>query len=323
MSRKTLSMSRSMSRSSSRSKSRTRSKSRSMSKSGTRARSNHGGMFGRASGAAAAPAPAPLTFAAMDAAAAATTDHDKLEAIRLTKEIIRRASVSFREHGGVDYLNLETGWDTLTPIWQLIGLMKRRVAFAARHRDVMLASSAALCDQPLPPSSQPNNPTIVSPKERMSALGAMQRAMIMRQLTHGIVPHAHAARKMTDCMTQYQASQVNHGMSIAVENALRTIETIKSVGWKRQMVTHMMFPVDIRPLVPKSIMMEYPLAQFVASYVKKPFSQIGRTYQELQRTALQKLCDTLMPNDILVAVATKIEYDALQPSGDYFPARDH
>jgi hypothetical protein len=206
-------------------------------------------MFGRASGAA-APAPAPLTFAAMDAAAAATTDHDELEAIRLTKEIISRASVSFREHDGVDYLNLETGWDTPTPIWQLIGLMEqrreRRAAFAARHRD--------------------------------------------------------------------QASQVNSGMSIAVENALRTIDTIKSVWGKNQTVTHMMFPVYIRPLVPKT-MMEYPLAQFVASYVKKPVSQIGRTYQDLQRTALQKLCDTLMPSDVLAAIATNIEYDARQPQG--------
>ena len=285
-------------------------------------------MFGRASGAA-APAPAPLTFAAMDAAAAATTDPDELEAIRLTKQIVGRASVSFRELDGVDYLNLETGWDALTPIWQLIGLMEqrreRRAAFAARNRDVMLASSAELCHQLLPqPQPQPKNPTSVSPKERMSALGAMQRSMLMHQLTHGIgAPQARDARKMTDCMTQYQASQVNHGMSIAVENALRTIDTIKSVGWKKQMVTHMMFPVDIRPLVPKSIMMEHPLAQFVASYVKKPVGQIGRTYQELQRTALQKLCDTLMPSDVLVAIATKIEYDARQPQGDYIPERDH
>lgn len=113
---------------------------------------------------------------------------------------------------------------------------------------------------------------------------------------------------------------MNSGMSIAVENALRTIDTIKSVDWKH-MATHMMFPVDIRPLVPKSTMMEYPLAQFVASYVKKPVSQIGRTYQELQRTALQKLCDTLMPSDVLVAIATKIEYDARQPQGD--PERTH
>jgi hypothetical protein len=283
-------------------------------------------MFGRASGAAAAAAPAPLTFAAMDAAAA-TAGPDELEAIRLTKQIISRASVSFGELDGVDYLNLETGWDTLTPIWQLIGLMEqrreRRAAFAARHRDVMLASSAELCDQPLP-QPQPKNATSVSPKERMSALGAMQRSMIMHQLTHGMgAPQARDARKMTDCMTQYQASQVNHGMSIAVENALSTIDTIKSVGWKKQMVTHMMFPIDIRPLVPKSVMMEHPLAQFVASYVKKPVGQIGRTYQELQRTALQKLCDTLMPSDVLVAIATKIEYDARQPQGDYIPERDH
>jgi hypothetical protein len=277
-------------------------------------------MFGRASGAAAAPAP--LTFAAMDAAAAATTDHDELEAIRLTKEIVSQASVTFRELDGVDYLNLDTKYDSLTPMWQLIGLMERRVAFAAKHRDVMLASSAELCGQLLPqPQPQPKNAT---PKERMRALGAMQRSMIMHQLTHGIgAPHARDAKKMTDCMTQYQASQVNHGMSIAVENALRTINTIKSVGWKRQVVNDSMFPVNIRPLVPKSAMMEHPLAQFVASYVKKPVGQIGRTYQELQRTALQKLCDTLMPSDVLVAIATNIEYDARQPKCDYIPERDH
>jgi len=287
-------------------------------------------MFGRASGAAAAAAPAPLTFAAMDAAAAATADPDELEAIRLTKQIVGRASVSFRERDGVDYLELEAGWDALPHIWQLIGLMEqrreRRAAFAARNRDVMLASSAELCDQPLPPSSQPQpkNATSVSPKERVSALGAMQRSMLMSQLTHGIgAPQARDARKMTDCMTQYQASQAGHVMSPVVANALRTIDTIKGVGWQRQMVTHMMFPVDIRPLVPKSVMMEYPLAQFVASYVKKPVGQIGRTYPELQRTALQKLCDTLMPSDVLVAVAAKIEYDARQPHSDYIPGRDH
>jgi hypothetical protein len=297
----------------------------------TRARSKHGGMFGAtgasagASAGAAAGAPAPLTFAAMDAAAAATTDHEELEAIRLTKEIVSRASVSFSEHDGVDYLNLQTGWDTPTPIWQLIGLWERAAAVVAKQRDVMRASSAALCVQPLPPSSHPYPTSRLKPKERMRALGAMQRAMIMHQLTHGIgAPHACNARNMTDCMTQHQASQVIHGMMpIHVVNALRTIETIKDVGWKRLMVTHMMFPVDIRPLVPKSIMMQYPLAQFVASYVKKPVGQIGRTYPELQRTALQKLCDTLMPSDILVAIATKIEYDAQHPSGDYIPARDH
>jgi len=291
----------------------------------SRSRSNHGGMFSRKSGAAAepAPAPAPLTFAAMDAAAAATTDHDELEAIRLTKQIVGQASVTFRELDGVDYLIMDTKYDSLTPIWQLIRLMERRVAFAARHRDVMLASSAELCGQLLPqPQPQPKNATPVSPKERMRALGAMQRSMIMHQLTHGMAPRD--AKKMTDCMTQYQASQVNHGMSIAVENALRTINTIKSVGWKRQVVHDvMMFPVNIRPLVPKSAMMEHPLAQFVASYVKKPVGQIGRTHQELQRTALQKLCDTLMPSDVLVAIATKIEYDARQPSGDYIPEREH
>ena len=299
---------------------------RKLSKSRSRSRSNRGGMFGRASGAAAAAAPAPLTFAAMDAAAA-TADPDELEAIRLTKQIVGRASVSFRERDGVDYLELEAGWDALTPIWQLIGLMERRApAFAARNRDVMLASSAKLCDQPLPPSSQLKNlTTSMSPKERMSALGAMQRSMIMGQLTHGIGgPQARDARKMTDCMTQYQASQAGHVISSpVVANALRTIDTIKGVGWQRQMVTHMMFRVDIRPLVPKSVMMEYPLAQFVASYVKKPVGQIGRTYPELQRTALQKLCDTLMPSDVLVAVAAKIEYDARQPQGDYIPGRDH
>ena len=304
-----------------------RTRTRSGSRTRTRTRSNRGGMFSRASGAAAAAAPAPLTFAAMDAAAA-TAGPDELEAIRLTKEIVSRASVSFRELDGVDYLNLETGWDTLTPIWQLIGLMEqrreRRAAFAARSRDVMLASSAELCDQPLPQPQLKNLTTSMSPKERMSALGAMQRSMIMHQLTHGMgAPQARDARKMTDCMTQYQASQAGHVMSIAVENALSTIDTIKSVGWKKQMVTHMMFPVDIRPLVPKSAMMEYPLAQFVASYVRKPVGQIGRTYPELQRTALQKLCDTLMPSDVLVAVAAKIEYDARQPQGDYIPGRDH
>jgi len=32
---------------------------------------------------------------------------------------------------------------------------------------------------------------------------------------------------------------------------------------------------------------------------------------------------TLIPSDVLVAVAAKIEYDARQPQGDYIPGRDH
>jgi hypothetical protein len=237
----------------------------------------------------------------MDAAAAATTDPDELEAIRLTKIIIGGdVTVLFEHDDGVDYLELIAQGMNFRPmsdtIWPFIGLMetmeqRRAAAFAARHRDVMLASSAELCRVPVRPSSSSSpTPTSVSPKQRMSALGAMQRSMIMDQLTDGMgAPQARDARKMTECMTQYQASQASHGTSTVVGNALRTIDTIKGVGWKRQWVSSMMFPV----VLPKSEMIQ--------------LTQFGTPYPELRETALQNLCDTLMPSDVLVAIATKIK----------------
>lgn len=243
--------------------------------------------------------PVPLTFHAMDAAAAATTDPDELEAIRLTKKIIGGyVTVLFKHDDGVDYLELIAQGMNFRPmsdtIWPFIGLMetmeqRRAAAFAARHRDVMLASSAELCRVPVPVRPSPTSAS-VSPKQRMSALGAMQRSMIMDQLTHGMgAPQARDARKMTDCMTQYQASQASHGTSTVVGNALRTIDTIKGVGWKRQWVSSMMFPV----VLPKSEMIQ--------------LTQYGTPYPELRETALQNLRDTLIPSDVLVAIATNIK----------------
>jgi hypothetical protein len=302
-------------------------KSKSLKRKLSKTRYKHGGMPNGQS--AAQPILPPLTFTAMDAAAA-TADQDELEAIRLTKNIFsNKNSISFKQSHDVDYLLVDCAWDTYDQIWELIRLIETpltRAALAIRDRSSILASSAELYGRPAPPIPFIQIPSSIPPKERMRVLGARARAMIMDQLTHG--PHGPSeisARKLTNSLTQHIASQanINHNMSIEA-SALRTIEAIKDIGWKKRMVNHMMFPVDIRPLVPKSILMSYhPLAQFVASYVKKPLSQIGNTYSELQRTALQKLCDTLMPIDVLVAIATTIEYHDSQPHGDYIPARDH
>lgn len=297
----------------------------------SKSRYKHGGMLNGKS--AAQPILPPLTFTAMDTAAAATADQDELEAIRLTKNIfINNNSISFKQGfkqgHHVDYLVVNCASDTYDQIWELIRLMETkltRAALAIRGRSSMLTSSAKLSGRPVPPIPFIELPSSIPPKERARVLGAMARAMMMGQLTQGPGgPSETSATKLTNSMTQRMASQanLNHNMSIAA-TALRTINAIKDIEWKKRMVNQMMFLVDIRPLVPKPILVSYPLAQFVASYVKKPFSQIGKTYPELQRTALQKLCDTLMPIDVLVAIATTIEDHDSQSHGDYIPGRDH
>jgi hypothetical protein len=177
----------------------------------------------------------PLTFSAMDAAAAATTNPHVLEAIRLTKQIMNEFEViSFHAEQGIYYLDVSVGPIMVVPhIRRLVNAMKKipqiPMGAIARNRDAMVKSSA--CSYVPPLQKHPHLPLSMSQMERMKLLKDTKAALMMRRL---MTPHhpsmdARAATKMTTCISNHHASELTRPPPI-VRNALEPIGMLSTEG---------------------------------------------------------------------------------------------
>lgn len=258
-----------------------------------------------------------LTFRAMDAAAAATTNPNVLEAIRLTKQIMNYefAVVSFHAEGGIYYLDVSVGPTMVPHIRRLVNAMKKiphvPMGAIARNRNDMVRLSA--CSYVPPLQKHPHLPLSMSQMERMKLLGGPMNASMMRRL---MTPHhpsmdARAATKMTTCISNHHASELTRPPPI-VRNALKTIGMMGTEGQPE--VDSLMFRVEMDdatkcPFPNGHQMNQHEFAQFYEAYTGMPPRV---TYHETVRVALQKLCDTLMPADVVVAIAKKMQNEAME-----------
>lgn len=291
----------------------TKSKSRSVRRK-TRSRAKRGGMM-RASGPHATATA--LTFRAMDAAAAATTNPHALEAIRLTKQIMHECTdVSFHAEGGIYYLDVSVDHSMAPSIWGLVNAMKEipqmPMGAIVRNRDDMVRLLSACSHVPPPLQMKHQLPSSVSQKERKKLLGGPMKALMMHRLmTTGM--DARSATKMTTCMTNYYASELARPPPI-VRNALETIGMVAEGG--PEVADNMMFRVEMdyaakfASLPNGHSMNPHDFAEFYEAYTGMP-PRADHDMKETMRVALQKLCDTLMPADVVVAVAKKIQNEEL------------
>ena len=190
----------------------------------------------------------------------------------------------------------------------------------AKHRGVMSASSVPFLGvEPLRVSQHPPPPTHMSPKERISAAFGAAQSMLMCQLAFGNgtgSPQVGDARKMTACMMQHHASQrakqefaksVSVGVRRRGESAkllsvvARTVQRIERAQQTDAVSLNdmktMMFPISDDESHHYS---DYPLGYGMNGR--------GPVDKSLRKFVFQKLCDTIMPIDVLAAVAKRLEY---------------
>lgn len=269
----------------------------------TRSRAKRGGMMrGTAT-------LSPLTFHAMDATAAATTNPNALEAIRLTKLIMNEyTDVSFHAEEGIYYLDVSVGGHMAQHIWSLVNAMKEipqiPMGAIARNRDDMVKSSA--CSYVVPLYHQ--FPPSMSEMQRIELLKGTNAALMMRQLmTQYPGMDAKTATKMTTCMTNHHASELTRPPPI-VRNALETIGPEQP----DVVVSNMMFQVEMNA-AKCPFENGHPMNQDEFDEFYEAYTGMSRRapHPEKVRVALQKLCDTLMPADVVVAIAKNMQNEAM------------
>ena len=254
----------------------------------------------------------PLRFPAMDATAAATTNPHVLEAIRLTKQIMNEyTNVSFHAEEGIYYLDVSVG---AQHIRRLVKAMKKipqiPMDAIARNRDAMVKSSA--CSYVPPLQKHPHLPLSMSQMERMKLLKGTKAASMMRRLmTQYPGMDARAATKMTTCISNHHASELTRPPPI-VRNALETIGMMSTEGQPE--VDSLMFRVEMDdaakcPFENGPSMNQDEFDKFYKAYTGM---SPRAPHPEKVRVALQKLCDTLMPADVVVAIAKKMQNKAME-----------
>jgi len=148
----------------------------------------------------------------------------------------------------------------------------------------------------------------MSEMQRIKLLGGPMKSLMMRRLmTQYPGMDARAATKMTTCISNHHASELTRPPPI-VMNALETI------GPEAEVVSNMMFQVEMNdaakcPFENGHQMNPREFAQFYEAYTGMP---PHATYHKTVRVALQKLCDTLMPADVVVAIAKKMQNEAME-----------
>lgn len=236
----------------------------------------HGGMLK-------ASASSRLTFDAMDAVLATTTDPYEAKAIPLAKKIMENSAVELRFEHGVPYLKATPGPSVKASVVSLVELTKKMhsdaVGCALRGHRPQDASSLCVT------SALKHGPAKLL-MERMAT--SDHKTVVLRKLS-----------------SYYQSNQVDHEMAIV----LGKIETACEKGMD---ATTMMFPIGgmAQHVAMMSVRASAGYASPMSPLLGSPAVLTPRMRDDSDETTLQSfrdLCRTLMPFDILVAIAAQVD----------------
>ena len=225
-----------------------------------------------------------LAFDAMDAVLATTTNPYEVKAIHLAKKIMENSAVELRIEHGVEYLKVTPGLSAKASVASLVELTKKM------HSD---AVGCALH------THRPQDASLLCVT---SALKHGPAKLLMKRMT---TPEPHATVGLRHLSRYYESHQVDHAMA----TALGKIETACEKGMD---ATTMMFPIGgmaqhvAMMSVRASAGHESPMSPLLDS----PGVLTPRMRDDSDGYALppfRVLCRTLMPVDILVAIAAQVD----------------
>jgi hypothetical protein len=225
-----------------------------------------------------------LTFDAMDAVLATTTDPYEAKAIHLAKKIMENSAVEFRFEHGVTYLKATPGPSVKASVVSLVELTKKM------HSD---AVGCAL---------RGHRPQDASSLCVTSALKHGPAKLLMERMATSDPHKTVVLRKLS---SYYQSHQVDHEMAIV----LGKIETACAKGMD---ATTMMFPIGgmAQHVAMMSVRASAGHASPMSPLSDSPVCLTPRMRADSDGNAFlsfRDLCRTLMPFDILVAIAAQVD----------------
>lgn len=225
-----------------------------------------------------------LTFDAMDAVLATTTNPYEMKAIHLAKKIMENSSVELRFEHDVQYLKVTPGPSAKASVAALVELTKKM------HSD---AVGCAL---------RTHRPQDASSLCVSSALKHGPAKLLMERMT---TSEPHKTVGLRQLSSYYKSHQVDHEMA----TALGKIETACEKGMD---ATTMMFPIGgmAQHVAMMSVRASAGHASPMSPLLDSPMGLTPRMRHDSDGTTFQSfrdLCRTLMPFDILVAIAAQVD----------------